>query len=202
MKTFLRRLSGGGHQLASYSCLGIPFSSVDASKLENERYGRAYQGQIQEFLIEGVQTLVQKGLLNFFGTLLLRDDHLFLNLWLGKYCFVIRGEQIIGGYPKTITFFISLALSMVAKCIVHFSKKISQLKSDIWSFQCKNFSLKQASGLIREGGPDPLNPPPGSTTAYLKHHTGYRTWLRQKNGKKFLSQNVSVWKRKCIIHGA
>ena len=62
MKTFLRRLSGGGHQLASYSCLGIPFSSVDASKLENERYGRAYQGQIQEFLIEGVQ----KGLLNFF----------------------------------------------------------------------------------------------------------------------------------------
>ena len=64
-KTFLRRLSGGGHQLASYSCLGIPFSSVDASKLENDRYGRAYQGQIQEFLIEGVQTLVQRGLLNF-----------------------------------------------------------------------------------------------------------------------------------------
>lgn len=26
----------------------------------------SYQGQIQEFLIEGVQTLVQKGLLNFF----------------------------------------------------------------------------------------------------------------------------------------
>ena len=136
------------------------------------------------------------------GKLLLRDDNLFLNLWHGKYCFVIRGEQIIGGYPKTITFFISLELSIVAKCIVHFSKKISQLKSDIWSFQCKNFSLKQASGLIREGGPDPLNPPPRSTTAYVKHHTGYRTWLRQINGKKFLSQNVSVWKRKCIIHSA
>ena len=26
----------------------------------------SYQGQIQEFLIDGVQTLVQKGLLNFF----------------------------------------------------------------------------------------------------------------------------------------
>ena len=132
MKTFLRRLSGGGHQLASYSCLGIPFSSVDASKLENERYRRAYQGQIQEFLIEGVRNFGAEGTVELFcGKLLLRDDHLFLNLWHGKYCFVIRGEQIIGGYPKTITFFISLELSIVAKCIVHFSKKISQLKSDI-----------------------------------------------------------------------
>ena len=24
--------------------------------------------------------------------------------WRGKYCFASRGEQIIGGYPKTITF--------------------------------------------------------------------------------------------------
>ena len=44
MKTFYRRLSGGGHQLAFYSCLGTPLSSVDASKLENERYGRVISG--------------------------------------------------------------------------------------------------------------------------------------------------------------
>ena len=40
--------------------------------------------------------------------------------------------------------------------------KISQLKSDIQSCRCKNFSLKQASGLIGGESPDP---PPGSATA-------------------------------------
>ena len=32
---------------------------------------------------------------------------LFVNAslhWCGKYCFASRGEQIIGGFPKTITF--------------------------------------------------------------------------------------------------
>ena len=31
-------------------------------------------------------------------------------------------------------------------------KKISQLKSDIRSYRCKKFSLKQSSGLMRGGG--------------------------------------------------
>ena len=26
------------------------------------------------------------------------------NPWQGKYCFANRGERLIGGYPKTITF--------------------------------------------------------------------------------------------------
>ena len=42
-------------------------------------------------------------------------------------------------------------------------KKISQLKGDIRSGRCKNFSLKQASGLIWGGfqipPPPPLDPP-------------------------------------------
>ena len=50
---------------------------------------------------------------NFCGKLTLsdRDDHVFLQSvnagrrWHGKYGFASRGEQIIGGYPKTITFF-------------------------------------------------------------------------------------------------
>ena len=111
------------------------------------------QGRIQEFLIGGVQTLVQKGLLggegiNYSPTrhpdqsqlyvimpwslilykwiLLVMDvplEHAPLALgnkdctdfqsqsvnaghrWRMKYCFASRGEQIIGGYPKTIPFF-------------------------------------------------------------------------------------------------
>ena len=37
-------------------------------------------------------------------------------------------------------------------------KKISQLKSDIWSCRCKNFSLKLTSSLVGRG-PDPLDLP-------------------------------------------
>ena len=51
-------------------------------------------GRTQEFLLGGGgrDILVQKGLL-FLG-----------RCWRRKYCFASRGEQIIGGYPKTITF--------------------------------------------------------------------------------------------------
>ena len=45
------------------------------------------------------------------------------------------------------------AYSLEAKCLARFMKKISQLKSDIRSCRCTNFSLKQASGLIRGSGP-------------------------------------------------
>ena len=56
--------------------------------------------------------------------------------------------QIIGGYPKQLHFSISLEFSLVAKCNARFIKKISQFKRNIRSCRCKNFSLKQASGLI------------------------------------------------------
>ena len=71
-----------------------------------------YMGRTWNFLFGGIQTLVQKGLLNFFcGNLLLTGtttcflicDH--PSPLGGKYCFASRGKQIIGGYPKTITFF-------------------------------------------------------------------------------------------------
>ena len=68
--------------------------------------------------------------------------------WRGKYCFASRAKQIIGGYPKTITFLTSPEFTVVAKCKARFIKKISQLKSDIQSGRCKNFSLKQLSGMI------------------------------------------------------
>ena len=47
-------------------------------------------------------------------------------------------------------------------------KKISHLKSDIRSCQCKNLSLKQASSLMGGwggGGGGPPGPPPRSATA-------------------------------------
>ena len=60
----------------------------------------------------GVQTLAQKGLLKFFwGNLLLTETSTCFLICecsspLGrKFCFGSRGEQIIGGCPKTMTFF-------------------------------------------------------------------------------------------------
>ena len=35
------------------------------------------------------------------------------------------------------------------------------------SYRCKNFSFKQVSGLIGEGGSGPPHPPPGSATALV-----------------------------------
>ena len=71
--------------------------------------------------------------------------------------------QIIGGYPKQLHFSISLEFSLVAKCNARFIKKISQFKRNIRSCRCKNFSLKQASGLIegaeRGGGGGGHDPP-------------------------------------------
>ena len=97
----------------------------------------------------GVQTLVPKGLLNFFVAsyfsrrrLRVAQSVIASCRWRGKYCFACRGEQIIGGYPKTITFFNIPGI----QCNARFVKKISQLKNAIRSYRCKNFSLKQAPG--------------------------------------------------------
>ena len=74
-----------------------------------------YMGRSRNFRL-GVQTLAQKGLLKFFlggggGNLLL--TYLLTSFLIcerssplgRKFCFGSRGEQIIGGCPKTITFF-------------------------------------------------------------------------------------------------
>ena len=70
------------------------------------------RGTTRNFLLGRSKTLVQKGLLNFFcGKLVLTELTTCSSIsdagrgWCGKFYFVIRGEQIIGGYPKTITFF-------------------------------------------------------------------------------------------------
>ena len=59
----------------------------------------------------GGQSLVQKVLLNFFvaNYFSQRRPRVSQSVnasrrWRGKDCFASRGEQIIGGYPKTITF--------------------------------------------------------------------------------------------------
>ena len=44
-------------------------------------------------------------------------------------------------------------------------KKVSQLNSDIQYYRCKDFSLKQLSGLM--GDPDPPGPPTGPATALV-----------------------------------
>ena len=119
------------------------------------------QGRVQEILIRGVQNLDQKGLLNFFVANYSSQRRTRVSLsvntghhWHGKYCFVSRGEQIIlEGTQKQSHFGISLEFSLVAKCNARFiKKKISQLKSDIRSCRCKNFSVKQASVLIGGSG--------------------------------------------------
>ena len=60
---------------------------------------------------EGAQTLVQKEQLNFFveNYFSQRRPRVSQSVnagrrWRGKYCFASKGEQIIGGYPKTINF--------------------------------------------------------------------------------------------------
>ena len=61
-------------------------------------------------------------------------------------------------------FLISLEFNLVAKCNTCFIKKFSQLNSDIQSYRCNDFSLKQVLGLMGGGGgrtPQtlPLDPP-------------------------------------------
>ena len=67
--------------------------------------------RIQEFLIGSGQSLVQKGLLNFFVANYFpqRRPHVSQSVnagrhWHSSYRFASRGKQIIGRYPKTITF--------------------------------------------------------------------------------------------------
>ena len=78
------------------------------------------QGRIKEFLTGGEggggagggrQSLVQKVLLNFFvaNYFSQRRPRVSQSVnasrrWRGKDCFASSGEQIKGGYPKTITF--------------------------------------------------------------------------------------------------
>ena len=85
--------------------------------------------------------------------------------WRGKYCFASRDEQIIGGYPKTIT---SLELSLVAKYSTRFIRRFSQLNSDIQCYRCKNFSFKQVLGLMGGGGSETPVPSPWILLLALK----------------------------------
>ena len=57
----------------------------------------------------------------------------------------------------------------MAKYNTRFIKKVSQLNSDIQSYRCKDFSLKQVSGLMGGGGggADLPDPPTGSATALV-----------------------------------
>ena len=127
-----------------------------------------------------VQTSVQKGLLNFYcGKLLLTETTTCFSIcerercWRRKYCFVSRGEQIIG----VLHFWISLEFSLVAKCNVSSIKKSTSSKVvyDPVSVDVKNFSPKQTSSLkgVGWGDPDPPDPAPGSATELIPFsHTG------------------------------
>ena len=114
-----------------------------------------------------VQTSVQKRLLNFYcGKLLLTETTTCFSIcerercWRRKYCFVSRGEQIIG----VLHFWISLEFSLVAKCNVSSIKKSTSSKVvyDPVSVDVKNFSPKQTSSLKGAGwgDPDPPGPSP------------------------------------------
>ena len=111
------------------------------------------------FFIKGIQTLVQKGLLNFIvANHFSKRRPLFLNLWtpvaVGAGNTALRtGRTDHSGVPKN-NYILEYPWNFVwlqnatHVCI----KKISQWKSDIRFCWCKNFSLKQGSGLIGGGG--------------------------------------------------
>ena len=82
--------------------------------------------------------------------------------WRGKYCLASRGEQITDGTQRQSHFLIPLEFILMAKYNTRFNKKFSQLNSDIRSYRCKHFSLKQVSG-----GSGPPDPPSGSATALV-----------------------------------
>ena len=122
--------------------------------------------------------MVQKGLLNFLVANYLPPSHQSLRRQRrlrvsqsvkascrrrGKYCFASRGEEITGGTQRQSNFLISLEFSLVAKYETRLIKKFSQLNSDIPSYRCKDFSLKQVSGLMGGGEGDP---PPGSAHCF------------------------------------
>ena len=44
-----------------------------------------------------------------------------------------------------------MEFNLVAKYNTRFIKKFSQLNNDIQSYRCKDFGLKQVSGLMEEG---------------------------------------------------
>ena len=78
--------------------------------------------------------------------------------WRGKYCDrKVPKNNHIFEYPWNLVWW---------QKATHISlKKISELKSDVRSCRCKNFSLKQVSGRIEGvGGPGPPDPPSGSAT--------------------------------------
>ena len=80
---------------------------------------------------------------------------------------VLRAEvnRSLAGIQLQSHFSIFLGSSLVENYNTRFFKKFSQLNSDMQYYRCKDFSLKQVSGLM--GGPDPPDPPPGSATALV-----------------------------------
>ena len=99
-------------------------------------YNLPEKGRIQEFLIGGAQTLVQKGLLNFCMANYFSQRKPRVSRpvnagrrWRGKRTGTdhrrVPKNNHIFEYPR-------LEFSLTAKCNACFIKKISQLKSDIY----------------------------------------------------------------------
>ena len=140
------------------------------------------QGKIQEFFIGvggGPNFGSERTVELFCGKLLFptpppishcegRDDYVFLNLW--KLVAVGAGNtQSTEGTQRQSHFWISLEFSLVAKYNTRFIKKFSQLNSDIQSYRCKDFSLKQVSGLMGGRGGGVWTPGP---SPWIRHCFG------------------------------
>ena len=76
-----------------------------------------------------------------------------------------EAKRSLEGTQLQSHFLISLKFSLVENYNTRFIKKFSQLNFDMQSYRCKDFSLKQVSGLM--GGRDPPDPPTGSATALV-----------------------------------
>ena len=100
-----------------------------------------------------------------------RDDYVFKPVAIGAGNTALRAEanRSLEGTQLQSHFLIFLESSLVENYNTRFIKKFSQLNTAMQSYRCKDFSLKQVSGLMR--GPDPPVPsrtlPPGSATALV-----------------------------------
>ena len=100
---------------------------------------------------------------------------MFLNLWkpvaigAGNTALRVEANRSLEGTQLQSHFLISLEFSLVENYNTRFIKKLSQLNSDMQSNRCKDFSLKQVSGLMgfRTPGPSP----------WIRHYFGALWYL-------------------------
>ena len=162
----------GGQYFFIYTWLfTLVVTLVSTGLITIERFHPLSCGRFQEFLFGGGGSILwfRKDRWTCLWQITShRDDHMFLNLWTpvasGEGNTALQQRQREHG--RVLHFWIFLEFSSVAKCNTRFIKKFSQLNSDIQYYRCKDFSLKQVSGLMER-----VRTPPGPSS-WIRHCFG------------------------------